>query len=77
VLPNRDYISAQVIDSVIRLNERGLLPDAVAMREIQAFFQTFSDEEYQAAVAELDLEKSFLLRRPEPSPADGANESQL
>jgi len=45
VLPNRDYIREQVVSNAVLLYEKGLIPLAVAAREIQPFVPTWSDEE--------------------------------
>ena len=45
VLPNRDYIREQVVSNAVLLYEKGLIPLAVAAREVQPFVPTWSDEE--------------------------------
>ncbi len=45
VLPNRDYIRDQVIQGVLVLYEKGVIPLAVAAREVQPYLPTWSDEE--------------------------------
>lgn len=57
VSPNMEYIREQIIQSVVLLVDKGLLPRAVAMREVQPFFPTFSDDELQKAI---DAAESFV-----------------
>lgn len=52
VSPNMEYIREQMLAGVALMLDKGLLPRPVAMREIQPFFPTFSDDELQRAIKE-------------------------
>ena len=55
ITPNRESLRTQMIADVMALRAAKLLPPAVAAREIQPFFGTYSDEELNKWVALLEV----------------------
>ena len=56
VTPNREHFKSQVMADITNLFEKGLMPKSVAARELQPYFETWSDDEL----------KEFIRERPPP-----------
>lgn len=52
VTPNREHFKSQVMADITNLFEKGLMPKSVAARELQPYFETWSDEELQDFINE-------------------------
>jgi len=45
VTPNREYVKEQTIESIISLNQSNLMPKSIAYKELQPYFNSWTDDE--------------------------------